>query len=172
MEMVVTVDRYDHKLGEMERLAAHTGSGTRHRAVSVFLFNQENKLLIHKRSREKIVAAGLWANTCCGNVRPGESRIECAKRRLREELGIEGLALTRVCQFSYQVACESGFAENEIDRVYIGTFNGEPVLNPKEVEDVSWVDPKSWGKPAAPWVRVMKDKGILRRVLQKRKEMI
>lgn len=35
-----------------------------------------------------IVGAGQWANTCYGNVRPGESYLECAWRRLCEELGI------------------------------------------------------------------------------------
>lgn len=38
-----------------------------HRAFSVFLFNSENKLLLQKRSNEKITFPGYWANTCCSH---------------------------------------------------------------------------------------------------------
>ena len=54
------------------------GSLKRHRAFSVFLFNSDNKLLLQKRSNEKITFPGYWANTCCShplNV-PGETEVE------------------------------------------------------------------------------------------------
>lgn len=54
------------------------GSLMRHRAFSVFLFNSESKLLLQKRSDEKITFPGYWANTCCSHPLsvPGETETE------------------------------------------------------------------------------------------------
>ena len=88
LDQVTLVDEHDHQIGVMDKVEAHRGDGKRHRASSVFLFNKNGELLIQQRSKKKIVGALQWGNTCCGNVRPGESCEECALRRLREGLGI------------------------------------------------------------------------------------
>ncbi len=38
-----------------------------HRAFSVFLFNQNNELLLHKRSSIKITFKNYWTNSCCSH---------------------------------------------------------------------------------------------------------
>ncbi|UKL12802.1 isopentenyl-diphosphate Delta-isomerase [Pseudomonas savastanoi] len=70
-----------------EKIEAHQ-SGLLHRAISVFLFDKDGRLLLQRRSASKYHAAGLWANSCCGHPRPGELPIDAAVRRLQEELGI------------------------------------------------------------------------------------
>lgn len=164
--LVQLVDAQDNELGVMDVIAAHQGEGHLHRAISVFLFRvhpetEQLELLMQQRSQEKIVGAGLWANTVCGNVRPGESYESCAHRRLREELGINGVKLTRVYKFMYQVQCDPGFSEHELDTVYVGEYSGEVAPNPLEVLAVKWVpwEGKETGQALlprlAPWFEIM-----------------
>ena len=159
----------------MDKLEAHRGDGKLHRAISVFLFRKTEagdvELLIQQRSDKKIVGAGQWANTVCGNVWPEESYESCARRRLEFELGISGedqklLELAPVTKFRYQVKCNEEFSENEIDQVFMGWFDGEIKLRPNfdEVAGTRWVE---WSKLSnislrealeinwAPWIEIM-----------------
>ncbi|HZZ98960.1 MAG TPA: NUDIX domain-containing protein, partial [Candidatus Saccharimonadia bacterium] len=91
---ITLVNARDEVIGNTDVLSTHRGDGKRHRAVSVFLFNKRGEVLLQQRSKKKIVGAMQWANTCCGNVHVGETREECAYRRLREELGITNISLS------------------------------------------------------------------------------
>lgn len=160
LDRVTLVDKKDRVVGEMEKVAAHRGEGKLHRAASVFLFNREGQILVQKRSEFKIVAAHKWANTACGNVRPIEDYEQCAKRRLKEELGIEGVVLEFVEKFQYSFQFNNGFSEREIDSVFVGRWNSDPKPNPEEVEDFAWLDfesilKKSKQKDWAPWVEII-----------------
>lgn len=46
---VILVDEHDHKLGTMEKLAAHR-QGRLHRAISVYVFNSRDELLPQRRA--------------------------------------------------------------------------------------------------------------------------
>lgn len=159
-DSVILVDYLDRKIGEMDKLDAHRGEGKRHRAISVFLFNSKGELLIQQRSDKKIVGALQWANTCCGNVRPNETRRACSIRRLKEELGIERVAIKPLFRFEYKAKCNNEFSEWEIDEVYVGEFEGSCHINVEEVSKVCWKRPNeilkeldniSERKKYAPW---------------------
>lgn len=139
LDQVTLVDKHDHQIGVMDKIEAHRGKGKRHRASSVFLFNKKGELLIQQRSEKKIVSALRWGNTCCGNVRPGETYEECALRRLREELGITTATIQPLYTFEYHVKCNDKFSEWEIDHVFVGKYDGEVVLNPDEVKEIHWI---------------------------------
>ena len=79
------------RLVPFDKIAAHL-EGKRHQAVSVFVVDGK-RVLIQRRAMGKYHTPGLWANTCCTHPHWGEAPEECARRRLREELGIEGLDL-------------------------------------------------------------------------------
>lgn len=133
MEEVILVDEGDHELGMMEKLEAHR-KGVLHRAFSVLLYNKEGKLLLQKRSSKKYHSAGLWTNTCCSHPRPRQNMETEVTRRLKEEMGI--VAETRLAfRFVYKAPLENHITEHELDYVYIGRFDGEPMINPEEVED-------------------------------------
>lgn len=38
-----------------------------HRAFSVFLFDDQNRLLLQQRATEKITFPDMWTNTCCSH---------------------------------------------------------------------------------------------------------
>jgi isopentenyl-diphosphate delta-isomerase len=137
------IDESDREIGPANLIEAHQGKGLLHRASSVYLFRRKNgklEFLIQQRSQEKILAAGLWANTACGNVAPGENYRQCIERRLMEELGIEQPELTELTKYRYQVDCGGGFSENEMDQIFVGWYDGSLQPNPAEVAQVSWVD--------------------------------
>jgi isopentenyl-diphosphate Delta-isomerase len=163
LDQVILVDEQDQQIGTMDKVEAHRGEGKLHRAVSVYLFRKNGdkiELLIQQRSTKKIVGAGQWANTICGNVRPGETRPECALRRLREELGITKATVEPMYIFTYQVACNQEFSEHEIDQVFVGYYDGLVKPNPDEAQQVEWADwtellaaegNKLGDKELAPW---------------------
>jgi isopentenyl-diphosphate delta-isomerase len=140
VDQVILVDEQDTPIGVMDKIDAHRGEGVLHRAISVYLFNKKGELLLQQRSGKKIVGAGQWANTCCGNVRPNESYKECAVRRLREELGITEVKIEPIYKFQYFVRCNEEFSEREIDQVFVGKYQGEVEPNPEEVRKVKWVE--------------------------------
>ena len=127
----------DGRLSTMEKIEAHR-KGLLHRAVSVFIFNDRNELLLQKRASGKYHSPEKWTNTSCTHPLPGETLIMCARRRLSEEMGLAA-KLTEVFTFSYKADVGNGLIENEFDHVFLGISNQNPSPNPAEVSDWTWV---------------------------------
>ncbi|MDH5533630.1 MAG: NUDIX domain-containing protein [Candidatus Pacebacteria bacterium] len=142
IKQVILVDSQDNVAGEEDLYSAHRHPAQRHRAVSVWIVRDkdgEREILLQKRSFEKIVGADQWGNGICGNVRPGESYLGCANRRLEEEIGLKDLSLSELYKFEYKVYSNEKYGEHEIDQVYITKYDGEFELNPMEVAQIEWV---------------------------------
>jgi isopentenyl-diphosphate Delta-isomerase len=139
LDRVILVDEKDQQIGVMDKVAAHRHPAKLHRASSVLLRNSKGKWLIQQRSSHKIVGAHQWANACCGNLRPTEDYLECANRRLQEELGISNVELKKIDKLTYQVQCNDEFGEHEMDTVFIGQYDSEVEPNPLEVQDTRWI---------------------------------
>jgi isopentenyl-diphosphate delta-isomerase len=77
-------------LQPVEKLEAHQ-RGLRHKAISVFLM-RDGKVLLQRRAMHKYHTPGLWANTCCTHPFWGEASLDCATRRLGEELGLTDMS--------------------------------------------------------------------------------
>jgi len=63
-EIVILVNENDEQIGTMPKLEAHE-KGLLHRAFSVFVFNDNNELMLQKRAAHKYHSPKLWTNTCC-----------------------------------------------------------------------------------------------------------
>ncbi|HEX6915303.1 MAG TPA: NUDIX domain-containing protein, partial [Chitinophagaceae bacterium] len=70
----------------------------------------------------------------CSHPRPGESDIDAASRRLREELGFE-TPITKVFDFVYKASFGNGLTEYEFDHVFVGRYDAEIRPDPAEVMD-------------------------------------
>ena len=137
-ESVILVDERDRELGACAKLRAHE-EGALHRAFSVFVFDRRGRLLIQKRAAAKYHSAGLWSNTACGHPRPGEATADAARRRLREEMGLD-CELRAAFEFVYRAELEGALVEHEYDHVFVGAHDGgDPAPDPSEVEDWRWV---------------------------------
>ena len=137
-EQVILVDHEDVAIGEMGKMNAHE-LGKLHRAFSVFIFNTAGQLLLQQRSLEKYHSAGKWTNTCCSHPRPGELTIDAAKRRLKEEMGMEG-ELSYGFNVLYKATFSNELTEHEIDHVYFGLSDEIPAINAMEVASYKYVD--------------------------------
>ena len=143
-DFVILVDRDGHNLLHqdggiltMEKIEAHR-RGFLHSAVSVFVFNDGNDLLLQKRTVDKYHSPDKWTNTCCTHPSPGETPLATAQRRLSEEMGLVA-TLTEAFTFSYEADVGNGLTENEFDHIFFGVSNQNPDPNPAEVSDWSWV---------------------------------
>ena len=163
VEQVILVNEMDEQLGLMEKLEAHR-KGALHRAVSVFIFNRKGELLLQKRASTKYHGAGLWTNTCCTHPRDGETNLECAHRRLKEEMGFD-TQLEERFSFIYNSEVENGLIENEFDHVFFGIHDGDFKLNKEEVEDCTFASLGNVSKDAdqhperfSIWFRIILEK--------------
>lgn len=139
-ESVVRVDGADRALGAFDKLAAHQHPGVLHRAFSVLLFDDEQRMLLQRRSPAKYHFRQRWSNSACSHPRPGEAVLDAGVRRVREELGLD-VALTHRATFEYRaVDADSGLVEHELDHVLVGRASGTPRIDPAEVAEVRWVD--------------------------------
>ena len=137
-EHVILVDNAGREIGTEEKLKAHR-EGKLHRAFSIFIFNTLGELLLQKRSKTKYHSGGLWTNTCCSHPRLGESHYCAARRRLNEEMGFD-CELTELFSFIYHTELENDLFEHELDHVFVGRYDDQPVPNPDEVDDWKWMD--------------------------------
>jgi isopentenyl-diphosphate Delta-isomerase len=136
-EEVILVDEQDREIGTAPKLQAHV-EGALHRAFSVFVFNSAGEVLLQRRANDKYHSGGLWTNTCCSHPRPGEATLDAACRRLEEEMGMK-LPLQRVFSFRYRSRFEDGLWEHELDHVFIGYSDEDPVPDQREVGAWRWV---------------------------------
>lgn len=134
---LILVNEDDVAIGTMPKLLAHQ-LGRLHRAFSIFIFNDQNELLIQRRAFHKYHSAGQWANSCCSHPKPNEDTHKAAERRLQEELGFV-TPLTHVGSFIYQADVSGGLIEHEYDHLYIGYYNKMIQPNVEEVASVRWV---------------------------------
>lgn len=138
MESVILVDEKDLEVGVMEKMEAHL-TGTLHRAISIFVFNEKGEFLLQQRAHEKYHSGGKWSNTCCSHPRPGERLVDAANRRLKEEMGINCNLLYWFC-FTYRAELDNGLVEHEYDHVFIGITDDQPIPDPTEVAAIKYID--------------------------------
>jgi isopentenyl-diphosphate delta-isomerase len=86
---VVAVDAEDNEQGVVNRLEAHTGDGTRHRAFTVLVFDQDDNVLLAQRAPGKRLWDTHWDGTVASHPDPGQSQEAATRERLGEELGVE-----------------------------------------------------------------------------------
>jgi isopentenyl-diphosphate Delta-isomerase len=136
-ENLILVNEHNRAVGQAEKSAVHA-AGLLHRAFSIFLIDEQGRMLLQRRSRAKYHSAGLWANSCCGHPRPGETTAHAARRRLGEELGAAS-RLRYGFRARYCTVLPNGLTENELVYVYFGTAPRTFELNPTEVSSVGWM---------------------------------
>lgn len=132
------MDEIDREIGVDGKMAVHR-SGKLHRAISVFVFDADDRLLLQQRASAKYHSGGLWSNTCCSHPRPEEDSMSAASRRLWEEMGV-ACELSKEFAFTYRATFANHLIEHEYDHVFFGRYDGVPVPNRDEADDWRWMD--------------------------------
>lgn len=139
-DLVVLLDDNDRPIGQTSRLTVHTSTTPRHLAVSCYVFDDRDRILLTRRALTKRTWPGVWTNSCCGHPRPGEPMETAVRRRLMEELGAEVVELNLVLPtFGYRAVDASGIVENEACPVWTARLAGPLHPDVDEVCATSWV---------------------------------
>lgn len=169
MEEIILVDEQDNSIGTMEKMEAHR-RGVLHRAFSVVLFNSRGEMLLQRRADSKYHSGGLWTNTCCSHPLRDEAIDDAAQRRLQYEMGID-LKPEFAFKFIYKTPLDKSLIEHELDYVFIGTFDGRPVINKEEVSDWKFMslndlrnDMKRSPELYTVWFRLIIDHPLMRTI--------
>ena len=177
-EMCLVVDIDDNVIGAESKLSCHKDDGIRHRAFSVLIFDAQGRLLVQKRSTQKITFPGVWANSCCSHPLDIESENtgndgvkNAARRKLDQELGIpmgisEDWAFHHIGRMEYSCRWNEDWIEREVDHIMVVNSDTEVEHNENEISEVRWVDSDEisrmmsgegdWsGEVIAPWFRLI-----------------
>ena len=137
-DLLVLVDTDDRAIGLREKRSCHEGRGILHRAVSVFLFDSEQRLSLQQRHTDKPLWGGCWSNSCCTHPFFGEEPIDASKRRVSEELGLD-VELEFVYKFEYHAEWSTEYCEHELCSVFVGAARTEPNINKTEIQAWRWI---------------------------------
>ena len=130
-EFVILVDENDNPIGTEEKVKCHLPNGKLHRAFTALLFDNEGKLILTRRAKEKMLWPNDWDGTFASHPRESETYVSSGERRMPEELGIEG-TLDYLHKFEYHVPYKDIGSENEICGTLIGVVENDTEL--KEIE--------------------------------------
>ncbi|MEW5714288.1 isopentenyl-diphosphate Delta-isomerase [Pseudomonas sp. SB113] len=134
---VVLVDANDVQIGVCDKRIAHLGEGKLHRAFSVHLIDSEGRHLLQRRAAGKMLWPGFWSNACCSHPAPGETILDAASRRLREELGISASSRF-LYSFEYHAHFGSIGAEHELCHVLVAQSDAVVCPATEEVSEIKW----------------------------------
>ncbi len=133
-ELLDIVNDEDMVIDRQTRTLAHQ-LGLQHRGAHVFLFTQDEKMLVQKRSAERAACPSMLDCSVSEHVKAGESYLEAAMRGMKEELGVTGIEIHPLVTFRMNY----GFNDNEISTLYEGVLDPDKVIfDPVEIEDVGY----------------------------------
>jgi len=188
-EDCILIDDEDQVVGHASKKDCHLNTNIfgpdamLHRAFSVFIFDDDFRLLMQQRADSKITFPAFWANTCCSHPLYVADELEeaeqmgvrrAAQRKLEQELGIpaEDVPLDSfhfVSRVHYRAASDTVWGEHEIDYIlFCRPPRGvTPRPNANEVQSVRWFTPtqlRQWlarapasGDLVSPWFKAIAD---------------
>jgi len=133
-ELLDIVNDEDIVIGQEMRSTAHQ-LGLQHRGVHVFLFTQDGKMLVQKRSADRAASPSALDCSVSEHVKAGESYLDAAVRGLKEEMGADGVEIKPLVKFKMNY----GINDNEISTLYEGIVNPEKMeFDPVEIEEINY----------------------------------
>lgn len=138
-DLVVLVDPVGRPSGTAPRPTVHTADTPLHLAFSCHLIDDAGNILLTRRALGKRTWPGVWTNSFCGHLRPGERALDALLRYAPRELGVTVRDVECVLpDFRYRAVDSSGIVENEICPVFIARTDELVRPNPDEVMDLAW----------------------------------
>uniref|UniRef100_A0A1B0GLS6 isopentenyl-diphosphate Delta-isomerase n=2 Tax=Lutzomyia longipalpis TaxID=7200 RepID=A0A1B0GLS6_LUTLO len=171
------VNANDKVIGKASKSDCHLvdtyGKVKLHRGFSVYLFNSQGDLVIHRRSKHKITYPNFVTNTCCSHPLHDieEEREEkdaigvrkAARRQLNRELGIpldqiKLEDLNYVMRLYYHDAGNDIWGEHEIAYMFVMQKDVDIKPNPSEIDEIYYIKRENYHRdilemdaPLTPW---------------------
>lgn len=142
-EFVILVDENDNPIGSEEKVKCHLPDGKLHRAFTALLFDQDGRLVLTRRAKEKMLWPNDWDGTFASHPRESETYVSSGERRMPEELGITG-TLDYLHKFEYHVPYKDIGSENEICGTLVGVIDKSTELKEieGEIDEIKWISSK------------------------------
>lgn len=115
MELLDVLDDNGLKTGITKDKDEIYKTGEWFRSVHIWIVNDNNELLLQKRSPYKTTFPNLWAVSVSGHVMAGETSIQAVIREIKEELDID--INSNQCKYLFTIRRQNIF-KNCINRVY------------------------------------------------------
>ena len=133
-ELLDIVSDEDIVIDQQMRSTVHQ-LGLQHRGAHVFLFTQDGKMLIQKRSADRAASPSALDCSVSEHVKAGEGYLDAAMRGMKEEMGVTGIKISPLVTFRMNY----GLNDNEISRLYEGIVEPEKVkFDPVEIEEIGY----------------------------------
>lgn len=139
--LLFKVDDMGNPLGFEDKKICHAGVGVLHLAYLVMVFDEENRLMLARRSRAKLLWPRFWDGTVAGHPYPGDYPEVGIRHRIAEETGLSCSAIRPALTFSY----EARFGDVGIEKEVCDVFRAPSVrtdrvpINPAEVSEYKFV---------------------------------
>jgi len=161
-EQILVVNENDEIVGLDSKENCHSGNGILHRAITIFIINNKNEILLCKRSTSKKLWPNFWDTSCSTHIRQDETHEQAGERRLKEELGFS-CELKFISKFKYQAKFQNIGSEKEICTLLIGNYKGDINPNPNEVLNYKWVSVEQLKNEIndtdiSPWLKIAFEK--------------
>ena len=142
-EFVILVDENDNPIGTEEKVKCHLPNGKLHRAFTALLFDNQGRLVLTRRAKEKMLWPNDWDGTFASHPRESETYVSSGERRMPEELGIKG-TLDYLHKFEYHVPYKDVGSENEICGTLIGVIDDSTELKEieGEIDEIKYISSK------------------------------
>jgi isopentenyl-diphosphate delta-isomerase len=139
---VVVVDENDHEIGSA-MLAEVWQKGLHHRGVSIFILDNNGRMLLQCRSSQAGIYPNCWDQAAGGHVDEGSSYDQTAVNELAEEAGLHNIPLKTLGTFRTHNELPDGRIVNEFERVYEARVSHDVALKPEpeEVSELKWFTP-------------------------------
>ena len=132
-EILPIVNENGDIIGKASREECHRNPDLIYPVLRLHLFNNENKILLQRRSLKSDIEAGKWDAAVAGHIQYGEKIEDAVKRECQEELNhnISEFQLLNKRIFKAPTSTALMF-------IFIGIIDQLPNANPKEVEEVGF----------------------------------
>lgn len=140
-QIILACDDYGNFKEYIPKMVGHTGKGQRHLAITVFIYNSKDQILLQKRKH--LIFNNIWDNTASTHQLHledhDETDEEATLRALVVEYQMKNIKLKNLGGFNYFTQ-NGKYCENEHCKLLIGEYNGKISLNPEVGYQYKWLD--------------------------------
>lgn len=137
-QILITCDKKGNITGSATRENCHKGNGLTHLAFMTFIVDDNDRVVLTKRSPQKSLWGNCWDASIVSHVLPGETVEAAASRRGKEELGVEA-RFSVAGSFFYQENYDDS-SENEFCYILIGKTENPINPNEKEIAETKFLN--------------------------------
>lgn len=135
---VIIVDENDNEIGTA-MLSEVWQKGLYHRIVSIFIEDEQGRMLLQRRSPSVKLYPNCWDQAAGGHVDEGLTYGSTAANELEEELGLRAIKLKTVTTYRFNTK-EDSRTINQFVRVFWAQISSNTLLQPQaeEVDRLQW----------------------------------